>query len=226
MPPVSFSSENRVSKQTPCRRNYLVSPTLGPAFPELHPAVPYMHAAPSMPRTLPLIHSPSCEARKQTTRAMSMGSPTRCSGDQPAANWREECQRPEAGFWGGGQGQRTSSTPSSSSSVPLGMYSRHTSRYMSLRAHAGQRNNSHDGVEIMMRGVDPAHGRAQEGSTHVLMPPGATALTVIFLSPKSGSPISQPPVRESGGGGGGAAPLNVPMAMHRTKVSMVPLLPE
>lgn len=45
----------------------------------------YMHAAPSMPRTLPLIHSPSCEARKQTTRAMSMGRPTRWSGDQPAA---------------------------------------------------------------------------------------------------------------------------------------------
>lgn len=45
----------------------------------------YMQAAPSMPRTLPLIHSPSCEARKQTTRAMSIGSPTRWSGDQVAA---------------------------------------------------------------------------------------------------------------------------------------------
>jgi hypothetical protein len=38
-----------------------------------------------MPITLPLIHSPSCDARKQTTRAMSMGRPTRWRGDQPAA---------------------------------------------------------------------------------------------------------------------------------------------
>lgn len=89
----------------------------------------YMQAAPSIPKTLPLIHSPSCEARKQTTRAMSMGRPTRWRGDQV---------------------QAYSSTSSSDRVAPLGMYSRQTLWYMS-----------------------------------VLMPPGATALTVIFLSPKS-----------------------------------------
>jgi hypothetical protein len=41
-----------------------------------------------MPITLPLTHSPSCEARKQTTRAISMGRPTRWSGDQPAAYYK------------------------------------------------------------------------------------------------------------------------------------------
>ena len=45
----------------------------------------YMHAAPSMPMTLPFTHSPSWEARKQTTRAMSIGWPTRCIGDQVLA---------------------------------------------------------------------------------------------------------------------------------------------
>jgi hypothetical protein len=48
----------------------------------------YMQAAPSTPITLPLIHSPSCDAKKQTTRAMSMGRPTRWRGDQPAAYWK------------------------------------------------------------------------------------------------------------------------------------------
>lgn len=62
------------------------TPTEMLAFRSAHTVMIYMHAAPSMPRTLPLIHSPSWEARKQTTRAMSMGSPTRWRGDQPAAN--------------------------------------------------------------------------------------------------------------------------------------------
>jgi hypothetical protein len=45
----------------------------------------YMQAAPSMPMTFPFTQSPSCDARKQTTRAMSMGWPTRLCGDQVQA---------------------------------------------------------------------------------------------------------------------------------------------
>ena len=45
----------------------------------------YMQAAPSIPRTFPLIHSPSWLARKHTTRATSIGRPTRCRGLHVAA---------------------------------------------------------------------------------------------------------------------------------------------
>ena len=49
------------------------------------PKTPYIQAAPSIPRTFPLIHSPSWLARKQTTLAMSMGRPTLCKGLHVAA---------------------------------------------------------------------------------------------------------------------------------------------
>lgn len=81
-----------------------------------------------MPKTFPLIHSPSWLARKHTTRATSIGRPTLWRGDHVAAYYFGSALRSNMKKKVG----HTSSTPSSLNFSPLGMYSRQTLWYMSV----------------------------------------------------------------------------------------------